>query len=530
MSDTEGHKVIDMKTRKPLDDDFLQKGKLVAAVRVAKKFRDLYDPIGPALYIDRLIREDLPKSGKTAENVKRALQAAGRGNLTHWERLRLKHENRGREQAKAELLRRQGSDAVSKKVQKYVWLLEALADVLERPHDEVLFAAFKDCQIEEPTVANDLASELASWINLVADSVVKSEDLKAFFREVGTVRGTYDEVSGNFAGAMRLLMEGAGSSGVLLGEAELAWIQFPLPRIPLFRSRRHSFDGPLYVSRKPIADVNSTINEVIKLISPTREEQWALPEQPLENFHRVNARVDVFSDLRLVIGPSKSKQDIEAMFETGAWVELEILKRDRPTTFPYSIVPMAGFTFDEEANPLVRSSYRPTVGVRLDDGWHSLAGLGNKQGWQALHNASEEFGRSLDMGPQLETLGHQSHEFAVYWWPVNASTLEKVMQDFLSANSHHSYGKNLVPKTGPHSNPKELPLGFWPELEIALFNDWIRESLSSSCRRLKEKFQLRLIEAKQIREREKQFFLNQLQMRSDQVSKFGNGSPDESTI
>jgi hypothetical protein len=465
-------------------DQHRRRRELLKRVRTAEWFQPAHDVIWPAQAIDRLMTK-LRERGKSTEEIKRALKAEGRW---HSERLRIDHK-KSPSDARAELDRRAGTtDSLSKKVQQYVSVLEALAQVSNERADDNIYAAFENTSFRhvKDAPSYEPIDDLLWLLEETATAVIQRENLKQFFETARTLFAEYDPVTEDMVPSVapalvNLYLE--SDAGGFLNNANPVWDRWPaFPSVPLLRIHRSTIKDQILVEQTVVAPAERSLAEVAQIVSPMRTETWRTSPRTLGGFRPVGAHVDMYSDTRLVIGPRHRDSDLGMMFECGTFIRLKINDRDRPLTFPYAIDPISamdclyGTTLDGCGIGL--------VAARFDDGWHRIS----------------SFGKGLEK-PEIELIdGTKNCESRLTWLPLDIQTLTSFVVQVRS-------GEYLLQNKGPLPPAKEIWLHSCPEFQNSVQTGALAEAFSRSCQRLRAKLTTRSSQSSAIREQELSSYL-----------------------
>ncbi|MDX6559735.1 MAG: hypothetical protein QOF72_2784 [Blastocatellia bacterium] len=461
-----------------------------AAEDPASKFeRD--DEIAPARAINKLIVE--AKDQKiTQRHIRKALAKANL-NIRHLERLRVDHI------ASPEEAKKRASSHLIRKVQRYVRVLDVLAEALGRSSDEVVFNAFRETAfgrlgtlpIESPPARlNWLLHEMTNW-------VVHSEKVHDYFQEVRRFHAGYDPTTNEFLyGEL-----GAEYQAAYDGSVDWSLTVHPIPAVPLLRVHRATFVGPLEVEKKPVAPKESSRVEVAAICNP--RVAYETGKCSFSATGIVDAEISLFTDIRLAVAPRTLNDDLGPVFEVRSHVRLQTLDSNRTLTFDYSSFPLSACNDvkDSELDVFVGS-----VAAQFDTGWHRVSGFG-KRGWKLklgeystnlgpeidpsspagpADRDPKSFGVTLDSGIVFDPLiGSERAEWATSWSAVNPVTVNQFMQ-LLSQPVEERRWQWLAATDGPGEKPIAFH-SFDPgcrEFETALFTGAIERALAEECRRL----------------------------------------------
>ncbi len=395
-------------------------------------------------------------------------------------------------------------------------MLEALAEILDVPVNDVIYDAFKETSFNRTSNIShdDPIIELLLKLIEFCEAVVVNQSLSDYFQKGRNIGAEYNLVSGDFVRSKHPPFGSVeeGWDGGYEGAPETSWTRRAFPSAPLLRVNRARFKGPLFVERQLVASSESSAAEVARIVSPVLNstfdnEAWL----PLRDPDQVDAEVLLFTDICLAIGPRTRADDLGPLFELRPFVELKTNGTNRPLTFPYSLAPLRAKSEDGFITELVGS-----VAAQFEDAWRRVSGDG-WTGWVGTEEdgtvieIDENIGRDLDFGPQFEKRLIDEPgfpDFAVHWAPVNDSTLTQLVKlgrDLAQqAKWGRGGGERLFDLAGPHPKPTDPPLEkqTYRDFEIALATGAIEQALINDCKHLKTALAERIKQANETRERE----------------------------
>jgi hypothetical protein len=246
-------------------------------------------------------------------------------------------------------------------------------------------------------------------------------------------------------------------------------------------------------------------------VNPVEVWQRDKTQPPLGPTDVVNCKASLFTDVRLVIGPTTGAEGLGPLFETRSYVELSTDGRNRPLTFPLALFPL--YARNDAADGQL-NDYVGSVAAQFDDGWRRITGIG-REGWTGdAFVAGEMFGVWLDSGLGLDPLlvedGAEAgvHEWTVNWHAVSPSTVNQLMQLLTRVGwgllRMGPPGRWLCELVGPYQ--KHTMFRFLgkrcQEFETALYSGAIETGLAEQCRRIAKKLEEHIAEAKAARDRE----------------------------
>lgn len=471
-------------------------------------------------------------------DIERELRKSGR-NIRKFDRLRENHEL-----PPADIKKRPRKDPLVRKIQPYVFMLEALSRLLSQEPDDVIFDAFRetkfrrsqDCAVQVPGV-DELSSmvpidepvAVLSWLlQEMAGSVSRSQSLIDYF-EIIQKRGLVVDLSGEFA---------LRPSDIPASECaydywyDLAG-QVPVPAVPLIRVHRATLRGPLDVEKDPIAARKMSRADVAAQCEPSHRA----PEMVQSEFDKFPARdyrghvfgptetiaaeITLSSDISLAVGPRSRPGDMGPLFQVTTHVELSTGGKPRDLTFDLSSFRLsARADVDLEFSDL--DHYVGSVAACFESGWRRVAGFG-KIGWElvagayATNNTShlldptspvgplerdpDWFGMTLDggiwfdplLGPETPT----GAEWSTYFVPLDPGSVSHFVQ-LLSQAEAEEWPPQLQlplgwcwlsPRVGPYPPPEvfRFPSQGCRALETALHTGAIETALAAESQRLKRK-------------------------------------------
>lgn len=461
----------------------------LAAVRSARTFQKSDDVIFPAQETDRLLKL-VRRRGISQKNIRAALKAAGH-TLSHWDRLRIDY-TLSPTLARANIAKRDGSEAVVKKVPSYVQLLEALAESLGENPGDVLYRAFENVSLKVDDLPSvqiqtfDVAGEVVSLLKEAAAAVARAEDLKQYFSTLRNTSCQFNPVSTRFTPA--ITREGRSLSAEprhrhkghtvpvskeLAEQVVAAWDALPFPEIALLRAPREVFSGPVLVSKRlidPTAVSAMPISDAADLMSPALSQCWDHSPWFNSEFNTVDAEIEVSAQLSLVIVPSDESDEVEPMFKSTSFVRLKTQGVERPLTFPYAIRSLV--VRDKPDNYCELGQ----LAAQFNDGWRRVCGFGNA-GWKGsveLHDGLFENGIQL-----VTVTGDEMLDWMQTYERVNLETVSALMTAFKD-------GDYLVGFDGPRPDPEEIWLSSAPQLQTSIYTGALTIALQNSCQRLKK--------------------------------------------
>jgi len=500
-------------------ENSLKRAARLRTIRESTQFPPPYDVVWPAMEVDRLLREakkrKIPRA-KIADLLRAVAGAAGRKPYMHWERLRpseTKKDAKTEREVRADIDKRAPStNALSKDVQDYVNLLEALADALGYERDDVLYSAFERTKIgtTQQSAPPSPAERLLVALQEVAGSIAASHNLADYFDRASQVNGEFNIVSGDIARWDCALLSGLTSPnnrGGFLNEVDVAWHPLPFPRVPLLRVFRHGFSGPILVSSRRIANATCDTSEVARLASPCSIETWKVLPLPLSQFRSLDAELELYAELRLVIAPRQHSKDIRPMLECGTFVQLKTEDCIRPLTFPHSIIPLSSCDDEDgEVNAFVGS-----VAAQFDDGWRRVTGV-NRRTWEGIGELAPHFGGSLDSDVSIKSvLGSEGYEFIVGWHPLSLDTVAALLDVVPEATF-------LPELDGPDPRPTEIWSANCAPLQTCIFTGALQKALAESCDRLETQLSERIAESQSTIEREFEALMGRIQSKASSAT------------
>jgi hypothetical protein len=463
-----------------------------AAAKDPKREFDRDNEIGPAQTIDKLI-DDAKKQKITQRDIRKAHPKL------HLERLRVDHELSPSEAKK------EAANNLIRKVQPYVAVLDTLAEKLGRSAVEIISEAFSNTTFWQIALVSvdDPAAEFNWLLHEMSRYVVTSKQLDDYFRQASSIPERYDPVRGDFFPAV----DQAGYFKEGYENMTDGWETQPsFPTVPLVRVHRETFSGLLLVEEKPVAPPDYPAAEAAALILKNQH-----PFRPTDTR---DCEVSLFTDLRLVIGPLTRADDLGPLFETRSYVELKTDEQLRPLTFSLALYPL--YALPDGEDPV------GSVAARFDDGWRRIGGVTPEwttiegQGIAEWSAYPEFFGVNFNAGVRFEPLigDHGGEEWAVCWYPVNASTVKQLMT-LLSSPTPPEW--LLRERVGPEATHEVFwfPGEYCQEFEQALYTGAIETELAADCDRLKTRLAECIEEFKKKRELEMETLLSRWRSPSD---------------
>jgi hypothetical protein len=461
------------------------------------------DVVWPARVIDKLI-DETKKRGIKERDIHQSLARRQR-QVRHLERLRIDH--------KAPPTAKPQADQV-KKVQRYVYVLEALAQVLGRRADDVLTEAFGQTTFFSTGQysADNPTEELTFLLRELSYQVSRIEKLEEYFDNAYKTPALYDPVLERFCRGTSALPVGGYLGEGFAGDCWPAFEAPPsFPGAPIVRISRAEFSGPLHIESDLLAPADTPTSTVALEISPLRKSKV----RPFGPGHTHHAKITLFTNIRFVIGPTTPAGDIAPMFELRSFVELKTDGHSRQLTFPYCLSPLAA----TEENDL--SDMLGTVAAYFDHGWHRIGGFGTKE-WEGTLEIPEHWTRidNLWTGEHLLAKSGGGWEPLVQWARVDDATVTQLvaMLSELSSFDKQSKYQLLYEAKGPKTpEPTEYLFAHsgGQSFETALYTGAIEKALRTDCQRLKQRLADRVDQAKQTRILEKEALLKRWRTMGD---------------
>lgn len=476
--------------------------------REAKDISSLFprrdDEIWPARAVDRLLA--LAKSrGITHGHIQALLKEIGRP-LRHLERLRADHTV-----APDEAKKKAGAQNLIRKMAPYLVILDVLAETLGLAPDEVVLDAFRGTAFSQPVdfPIDDPVVRLNWRLLQMADWVVRSTSLNSYFEEVRRLRAGYDPttdeiVFGGIGPDPQPNRTGPTSADFRSGDLgyedylDMSVPPYPaIPAVPLLRVRRAMLQGPIEVEKTALAPNERPRSEIAALCQ-LRNHKAGYPMGPIET---LPARMDVFTDICLAIGPRARRGDLGPMFEIRSHIELFVHERACQITFDWSSMPFCARDdiSEDDAASAELTGFAGSVAAQLPDGWRRIGRFGKHGLRPAGSECSSNFGISFDGGFQFEPLmGESWIEAAFSLLPVNSDTVERFLRLVAELRAKSQYAKLpglpekwqwLCRLDGPHGKPAEFHFASpaCREFETALCSGAIEEALAAECHRLQGK-------------------------------------------
>ncbi|MGO4642480.1 hypothetical protein AB4Z43_29000 [Mesorhizobium sp. 2RAF45] len=466
------------------------------------------DEIWPAQAVDRLLAQAKSR-GITQRRIQERLAEKERPQR-HLERLRADHTV-----APAEAKKKAGAQNLIRKIEPYVAVLDVLAEALNLTPDEVVLDAFRGTAFwQSVTFAIDDPAVRLNWrLHQMVDWIIRSTRLHSYFEEVRRLRAGYDPITDEivFRGAgpdPRPTREGLGSADFRpgdLGYEDYLDVSVPpypaIPVIPLLRVWRVTLRGPIEVEKAALAPNECPRSEVAALCA-LRDRRGA---DRMGSTETLPARLDVFTDICLGIGPRTRRDDLGPMFEIRSHVELSVQEQAcQTTTFDWSSMPFCArddVPSGDDGPYAEIAEFAGTVAAQMPDGWRRVGRFG-KYGLKTSGNhygIDSLFGFSFDGGIQFEPLmGECSIEAAFWLLPVNSGTVERfasvlsglrAKSPWASLPGSPEKSRWLCRLEGPHGKPAEFHFASpaCQEFETALYSGAIEEALAAECHRLQRK-------------------------------------------
>lgn len=418
-------------------------------------------------------------------------------------------------------------------LQHYAEIVKTLASVLDIAEHEALYEAFRDTSLMHVggvPAANDSA-EFSDLLHEVTKRLAYSTLFDRFFREVGKLHGSYDPTTNRFVPAyIPKTATRAKPNDIPLAEEfdamrasyedEFATWEFasPLPSTPILEVLCGEWSGHLMIERRPIADEGMSKEDAAEMVS------WRHGPHEIKDAHPIKAKVALWTQVRLAIGPMNSRDDRGPIWEICSRVQVFAEGAERLLTCDRSLTPLAAVPGDD------LDKFVGTCALRLNGGWHRVTGLAsghwhasdaaprdarqqseeaNGEQWSDSETLTPGIGVFYDYGVYVRTVVGASSvspswlswspEFCTHWHRVNGYTVEQVVSALSGGNGspvkkvqfcHHSNGSRKI----AFSSDSFRFRGDARKLEIALATGAIEEDITSSCRRLQEALQRRLDE------------------------------------
>ncbi|MER8809227.1 hypothetical protein [Mesorhizobium australicum] len=479
-----------------------------------------------AQYVDKLFRE-----AKRRNFTRKAIAARVPANLDGYKLDRLTLDSRLERAAARKKIK---PDQCSY-LQHYVEIVKTLASVLDIAEHEALYEAFRDTSLMHVggVPAGNENVEFSDLLHEVTERLARSSLCNRFFQELGKLSGCYDATTRRFVPAFKptfmalsTTVAGTKPSDIPLAEEfeamhasyedEFATWEFssPLPSTPIFEVLSGEWSGQLMIERKPVADEGASKEAVAEIVS------WRHGPHEIDDTFPIKAKIALWTQVRLAIGPMSSRDDRGPIWEVCSRVHVFAEEAERVLTCDRSLTPLAavpGYDLDE---------FVGTCALRLSGGWHRVTGLALGH-WQvsetapqdARQQSDEQWSRSETLTPGIglcyddgvfvrPVVGASSvfpswsswrPEFCTHWHRVNGFTVEQVVSA-LSRPDGSKVENVRFCRDKPGSRKIALTndsfrfRGDARKLELALATGAIEEDITSSCSRLLEALQRRLDE------------------------------------
>ncbi|MEI8719783.1 hypothetical protein [Mesorhizobium sp. ISC11] len=544
-------KVIDFYSKRPLaatfdgipastvDDTMLRKGSAKAnliltlneEMRTPRKTKLCVDDRVPvAQYVDKLFRE-----AKLKNSTRQTIEARIPANLAGYKLDRLKLDSRLERAVARKKIKRDQCPYL----QHYVEIVKTLASVLDIAEHEALYEAFRDTSLMHigGVPAGNENVEFSDLLHEVTKQLARSPLFDRFFQELRNLPGCYDATTHRFVPAFKptfmtipktvaptkpcdipLAEEFDAMQASYEDEFNTWEFSSPLPSTPILEVLCGEWTGQLMIERKPIAEEGMSKEAVAEIVS------WRDGPHKIADPYPLTARVALFTQVRLAIGPMSSPDDLGPIWEVCSRVQVFAEGVDRLLTCDRSLTPLAAlaeYDLDE---------FVGTCALRLSGGWHRVTGLASGR-WQASEtsprDASQQsagdsterwlgsetltpgIGLCYDDGVYVKTFVGASSvfpswsswrpEFCTHWHRVNGYTVEQVVSVLERTDRSQTQNVRFC-----HGKPGSRKIAFNNDsfrfrgdarrLEIALATGAIEEDITFSCRRLKEALHRRLDE------------------------------------
>lgn len=466
------------------------------------------DEIWPARAVNRLLAQAKAR-GITHRSIQERLAEKGTPQR-HLHRLRVNH-TVAPAQAKKE-----ADPDLKKKIEPYLAVLDVLAETLGLSPDEAVLDAFRGTVFSQPvTFPIDDPTVRLNWrLHQMAGWIIRSTRLHAYFEEVRRLRAGYDPTTDEivFGGAgpnPRQRSTPDGTTSADIGPGDLGYEDYldmsvppypAIPVVPLLRVRRVTLHGSIAAEKAALAPNELRRSEVASLCT-LRDQRAVDPMGPTEI---LPARLDVFTDICLALGPRTRRDDLGPMFEIRSHIELSVQERACQTTFDWSSMPFCArddIPSGDDVPYREIAEFAGTVAAQLPDGWRRVGRFG-KDGLRSSgshYGIDSLFGITFDGGIQFEPLmGDCPIESAFCLLPVNPGTVDRFVHLIAELGEKPLFAimpdepkkwSWLCNLEGPHGSAAEFQFAnpTCREFESALYSGTIEEAFAAECHRLQGK-------------------------------------------